>query len=150
MTAMRVFVSAQFLAYSSPKVRDDLINAFKWWKATPDREYLSPFFGRDLGTIAPKVNGKDYLLRHCHLIPLNDPPKLRQWEKSLRWKSEKKSDRILLYVQRGDDFFLIDVVDDPGAHQVMKMVDSKGRSFMHKCAADAGLFFDGVLQPQIV
>ena len=143
---MQVFVSAAFHAYASDQVRADLIQAFKWWKTSPDREFKSPFFAKDSATAKPSVNGKKHLLRHCHLIPLHDAEALAKWVKNLRWHSRKTSDRVLVYVQRDDDYFLIDVVDDPGAHQIMRMFDKNGKSFMLSCAQSAEAFLNRELE----
>lgn len=142
---MRVFVSDALRNYFSAQSSQDLIEAFKWWKEDVGREFKSPFFGKDSGLIRPKVDGRDYALRHCHLIPLNDERALSRWKADFRRESRKTSDRVLIYAQDDEDYYLIDVVDDPGAHQIMRMVDSQGYSFMARCAREASSFLSGQL-----
>lgn len=142
---MRVFLSESFCAYSSKQAQDALIFSFKWWKDSPEREFQSPFFGKDGGLIRPKVGGREYALRHCHLVPLADPVAKARWAKAHKYGSRKTSDRVLIYAQSGDDYYLIDVVDDPGAHEIMRMLDKQGRSFMQKCAEEADAFLSGQL-----
>ena len=143
---MVVFVSDAFQAYSSAQVRDGLVEAFKWWKASPAREFQSPFFGKDSALVKPKVGGREYALRHCHLAPIADAVARARWASAHRFGSRKVSDRVLIYAQDGESYYLIDVVDDPGAHEIMRMTDRKGRSFMLKCAEDARAFLDGRLE----
>lgn len=123
--------------------------AFKWWKADVSREFESPFFGKDAALIAPKVGGREYALRHCHLIPMCDIAEKTKWIQAFKRRSRKTSDRILIYAQQGEDFYLINVIDDPGAHQIMRMQDMQGRSFMLECAKEADAFLNGqlVLEP---
>jgi len=143
---MRIFVSQAFRSYASAKVVADLVDAFKWWKESTGREFQSPIFGKDAALFSPKVGGRAYALRHCHLVPLNDANALKAWARSHRFGSRKVSDRVLIYVQQDDDFLLIDIVDDPGAHALMRMTDKQGKSFMLKCAEEAEAFFDGRLK----
>lgn len=146
---MRVFVSQDFENYSSPEARVAIVSAFKWWKAEDKREFASPFFGKDSALIKPKVGGREYCLRHCHLAPLNDEAAKQKWARAHRHGSRKTSDRVLIYVQSGNDFFIIDIVDDPGAHEAMRMTDKQGRSFMHTCALQADAFLRGELKPAV-
>jgi hypothetical protein len=140
---VKVFVSDAFYASSSDIVRNDLINAFSWWKEDSSREYLSPFFGKDSALITPTVGGNAYVLRHCHLVPLHSQEALRRWSIEHRRKSRKTSDRVLIYAQHADKYLLIDVVDDPGAHEIMRMSDKRGKSLMQKFAEEANAFLNG-------
>lgn len=78
---MRVFVSTTFENYSSKNSRDALISAFKLFKASPENEYTNPLIGKDSALIEPKIDGKSYVLRHCHLAPLNDHEAKIKWQK---------------------------------------------------------------------
>lgn len=148
---MQVFVSPRFENYLSENARDALISAFKFVKSSPNNEYKSALIGKDSAFIEPQVNGAKYALRHCHLIPLADKEALIKWTKDHRRSRRKTSNRVLIYVQRADDFYLIDVVDDPpGAHEIMKMVDFAGKSFMLKCAQEADAFFYRAITPALV
>lgn len=143
---MRVYVSKAFRRYASKEVQEALVVAFKWWKSSESREFESELFGKDSAFIKPKIDGKDYVLRHCHLIPLNDSKKLKIWYRDHRFRSRKVSDRILIYVQSGDCFYLIDIVDDPGGHEIMRMTTKDGKSFMGQCAQEAHAFLNGAIE----
>lgn len=142
---MRVHLSNDFKTYASDAARADLIEAFRWWKASSSREFDSPFFGKDCAFVTPTVNGKKYTLWHCHLIPLNNLNALAKWRKDFRWRSRKTSDRYLIYVRQGDDYFLIAVLDDPGAHYITSGLGAQGHSFMAKCVWEAEAFLNGEL-----
>lgn len=145
---MRVYVSKAFKQYASQAVQESLVSAFKWWKYSESREYESIFFGKDAALVKPKIDGRDYVLRHCHLIPLNDGNQLKVWYRNHRWKARKTSDRVLIYVQAGENFYLIDIVDDPGGHEIMRMTTKDGKSFMGQCAQEAHAFLNGTLELQ--
>lgn len=140
---MKVFVSGAFYASSSDIVRRDLVKAFTWWKQDPSREFESPFFGKDSALIRPSVGGCTYMLRHCHVVPLHNAAEKRRWAIEHKRRSRKTSDRVLIYVEHRDQYLLIDVIDDPGAHEIMRMVDQQGKSFMQKCAEEAHAFIYG-------
>ncbi|WP_250439803.1 type II toxin-antitoxin system YafO family toxin [Delftia tsuruhatensis] len=143
---MRVFLSNAFESYVSSKSQQILVSEFKWWKADESREFGSYFFGKDCGLVEPKIDGKKYILRHCHLVPLNDKDKLTFWNRNHKWRSRKTSDRILIYVEHNGDYYLIDIIDDPGGHHLIKMVTKDGKTFMGKCAQEASSFLNGSVE----
>lgn len=140
-----VFVSVQLQAALSADELTDLVDEFRWWKCDLQREYESPVFGKDSKLVNPLVNGAQYVISHCHLMPKHDHEARKRWAREFRRRARKTSDRVLFYVRDGNNFYLVDIVDDPGAHEIMRMNDSKGRSFMLKCAEEARTFLDGRL-----
>ena len=126
----------------SDNTKNIIKEEFLWWKSDKRNEFISEIFGKDSALITPKINGKPYVLRHCHLPPLNDKKALAKWKQCHRLGSRKVSDRVLIYAENNSDYYLIDILDDPGAHEIMKMKDVKGRSFMLKCAEEADIFLN--------
>lgn len=130
---MDVIVSEMLASKLHPKALEVLVQEFHWWKSDfENREYESLFLGKDSAMIEPTVNGEPYSLMHCHLIPLNDAAKKRIWARDHRFRKRKTSDRVLFYVQSKDKFFLIDIADDPGAHELMRMGSPEARDVMYK------------------
>lgn len=153
---MEVIVSARLRSRLAPEDLKSVVLAFRWWKSDPANENRSPVFGKDSANLAPAVNGEKFVLRHCHLIPLCNKIALAQWEKNFARKRRKTSDRVLFYAQdpifdkpNGENldlqrkFYLIDIADDPGAHELMRMSDAMGKRIMSKIADEAELFLYG-------
>lgn len=143
--APSVYVSGSLRSVLSTSEVSDLIAAFAWWKTAESRLYDSPVFGKDSKTLKPTVHGQAYVMSHCHLAPKNSSEDKARWLRDFRRRARKTSDRVLFYVQDGARFFLIDIVDDPGAHEIMRMTDKQGKTFMLKCAEQAEAFLDGRL-----
>ncbi len=93
---------------------------FSEWK-TGD-EYGSYFFGKDgLGLFTQ-------VLRHVHLVPLNDLHALRKWNTAWRRSppGRKTSDRYLFYCDGGRfGYLLIAIIGDPGAHEFLRTPDTR-------------------------
>lgn len=117
-------------------------NHFKVWKADwPKNEYESELFGKDGGYITPKVGGVPYLLKHVHLVPVLDRNSRNQWYKDLFDRSRKTSDRVLVYTERpGPSYLLIDVLDEPDAHHIAKMLSPEDKAHMEGMANVAEAF----------
>lgn len=143
--AASIYVNVELRSSLSTDELIDLIDMFRWWKASPCREYESLFFGKDSKLVRPTVNGVAYVMSHCHLMPKTDSAARDQWSRAFKRRARKTSDRVLFYVQDGEQFYLIDIVDDPGAHDIMRMADRQGKAFMLKCAEQAEAFLDGRL-----
>lgn len=128
---------------SGPHVAAELMAAFDEWKSASD-EHDSYFFGKDSSYFTPKVGGKNYLLRHVHLVPLSDWQALQRWERNYSRHGRKTSNRVLVYASssRGDSFLLIYVLDEPSAHEIAKMNTEKDRQIMRGFAAIAEAFLD--------
>lgn len=141
-----IYVSNELKAALSAVELADLIGEFRWWKTdAAAREYESPVFGKDSKLLRPTVDGAAYVISHCHLIPKNSTSDYLRWQRDFRRRARKTSDRVLFYIEDAGKFFLVDIVDDPGAHEIMRMTDATGRAFMNKCAQQAKVFLDGLL-----
>ena len=141
-----VFIGEELKQRLSGRAAGDLVLAFEWWKSAADLEYESPVFGKDSTLFEPQINGKKYVIGHCHMIPLCDLAALAKWRRDFRLRTRKTSDRVLFYVQDGSRYYLIDIADDPGAHDLMRMTDQQGKSFMGRIAAEAARFLDGLIE----
>ncbi len=115
---------------------------FLWWKSDKNNEFKSKIFGKDSALISPKINDIPYVLRHCHLPPLNDKKALSKWEQCHKFGSRKVSDRVLIYAENNSNYYLIDIFFFFCAHEILRMKDVKGRSVMLKCAEEAALFLN--------
>lgn len=140
-----IFVSDELKSALPAAELADLADEFRWWKADPAREYDSPWFGKDSKLLRPTVDGVAYVISHCHLIPKNSTEDRVRWQREFRRRSRKTSDRVLFYIEDAGKFFLVDIVDDPGAHEIMRMTDRNGKAFMQKCADQAKTFLSGAL-----
>jgi len=121
---------------------EDLIAAFTEWKTGwPKREFDSKYFGKDAAYAAPAVDGKKYILRHVHIVPVVDPDALSRWQKILQRLGRKTSDRALVYAQddRGN-FLLIFILEEPYAHRVAEMRTQGDREIMEGFANTAAAF----------
>jgi mRNA interferase YafO len=115
------------------------IDSFKEWKSGD--EYGSYAFGKDSAYIAPSVNGEPYVLRHVHLVPIQDENQLSVWNKNWRLKRRKTSNRALVYVKGNKDkFLLITILDEPRAHEVVLMKTQDDKELMHRFAVVAEEF----------
>lgn len=125
---------------------------FDTWKAGfPDSLYKSYLFGRDGAYTTPKVDGKQYVLRHVHLLPVMDPDALAEWNKRYKlgtekgkWK-ERVSNRALIYATRvlydsTQEHLLMYILDEPDAHRIARMKSQGDRVFMEQFATCAAAF----------
>jgi hypothetical protein len=120
---------------------DKLLEDFATWRAGD--EFGHPFFGKDSAYGSPKVDGQKNVLRHVHLVPLNDLDSLEKWKKDDSRGSRKKSDRVLVYVSDGTKkHLLIFILDDPGAHAIADMQNQADRETMLGFAEVAAEFLD--------
>lgn len=118
---------------------------FNNWKAGGERtEYGSYLFGKDGAYTRPKVNGQNDVLRHVHLVPLNDPnpETLNIWNRNWQLKRRKTSKRALVYVSDAQygHLLLFILGDDPDAHDIAKMATEQHRQLMLRFAAVADRF----------
>ncbi|MGK5009421.1 type II toxin-antitoxin system YafO family toxin [Janthinobacterium sp. MDB2-8] len=120
---------------------DEFLSQFEHWKAGD--EYSSKWFGKDGAYARPNVDGKKYMLRHVHLVPIADIAQLAQWNVKFKRKSRKTSDRALVYVSNGKgDYLLIFILEEPDAHEVAEMKTSEHREVMSGFAEVAAEFLD--------
>jgi mRNA interferase YafO len=118
---------------------DLLMHDFLQWKK--GSAYSSIYFGKDGAYISPKVDGLHYVLKHVHLIPLEDKRQLAIWYKKFHTLSVKTSDRHLVYVDDGrDNYLLIYILSEPSAHQIARMSNQADRNLMQKFATIAADF----------
>lgn len=112
-----------------------LVNHFHEWKQAGEQgENDFYLFGKDGAYIAPKVNGESYVLRHVHLIPIADPMQLTKWRTNWQRGARRTSDRALVYVQDGKRFLLIDILNEPFAHEIAQMKTEQHRLIMNNFA----------------
>ena len=78
------------------------------------------------------------VLYHVHMVPRNVPGAQQQWDQDWRRYGRRTSDRYLFYANSGSgrDYLLIDLVDDPGAHQVWDAAYAEYRKELEKTADD--------------
>lgn len=122
---------------------DDLADLFEAWKARPEDEFNSPFFGKDGAYDYPKVYG-ERPLRHVHLPPLASKSAKERWRLDFLRRRMKRSNRALVYAsRRNGDHLLIAVFDDPpGAHSTAR----NEPALMKRLAGIADAFIqDGVV-----
>lgn len=115
---------------------------FNNWKSLGDAgAHLTHLFGKDGGYRLPQVNGKPYVLRHVHLVPLLDPQKLSRWNFAWRNKSRKVSNRVLVYVSDPrHGHLLLWILDEPDAHNIADMLTPDDAQLMHHFAVVADHF----------
>lgn len=120
---------------------DKLSENFAVWRAGD--EFGHQAFGKDSAYGSPLVDGKKNVLRHVHLVPLNDLESRRKWNKDNQRRSRKTSDRVLVYVSDGTKkHLLIYILDDPGAHAIATMQNPADRETMLGFAEVAAEFLD--------
>ncbi|RYE68581.1 MAG: hypothetical protein EOO81_09275 [Oxalobacteraceae bacterium] len=116
-------------------------NKFADWKALgPDGEDAAYDFGKDGYYSAPLVDG-NRVLRHVHLVPENDLDALARWNRDWERYSRRSSDTALVYAQ--DQLYgclLIQVLWEPGAHEVSLMKTQQHRELMNGFAQVAEHF----------
>lgn len=115
------------------------MDLFREWKQTG--EFNSYGFGKDSAYFKPCVGGKQYVLRHVHLVPIFDKTQLSKWNKGWQFKSRKTSNRVLIYVDDGKSrFLLIYILSEPDAHDVALMRTQKHKELMEGFAKVAEAF----------
>lgn len=133
---------------------DELCQVFDDWKAGfPDSEFTHSLFGKDGAYIRPLVDGKPYVLRHVHLMPVQDSDALERWLATHRrgvqkgnW-GRKTSDRVLVYATRSlpggeEEHLLLFILDEPEAHETANMKTSDAKTLMGLLASCAADFID--------
>lgn len=120
---------------------------FDRWKVSfPSGEFSHPLFGKD-GAYTNRLGAEVDMLRHVHLIPLQDPAALAKWEVNHLRRSRKTSDRVLVYASdERHGHLLIYILEEPTAHAVAQMKTPQHRELMLKLAKIASRFVeDGVV-----
>lgn len=123
--------------FSSETTFNKFLSNFEKWK-TGD-EHSSYFFGKNSGYVLPKLSNG--YLRHVHLVPITNESR-KVWEKSFIHKSVKTSDRALIYVERGNNEFLLIYILNSNAHQIAKMATEQDKKLMLGLAKAAENFLD--------
>ncbi|NYS36514.1 type II toxin-antitoxin system YafO family toxin, partial [Streptococcus danieliae] len=101
----------------------------------------SKYFGKDVGYEAPLVAGKSFVLKHVHMIPRTDPVALERWNEAYKSRSQKTSDRALVYVTNAvGDHLLLWMLEEPLAHKIAKMRDPADVQLMQAFALIAADF----------
>lgn len=123
---------------------------FLEWRKLVDKneEYKSYLFGKDGAYIHPKVNGVEYVLRHVHLVPLEDQAELDKWNRAYSRRSRPSSDRVLVYVEdQTNGFLLIQILPEQSGHDIAKMLNKEDRETMRSFAniADAFIYYNQVI-----
>lgn len=115
-----------------------LLEDFKLWKSGDDEDD-SYIFARD------GLNRNSKYLAHAHMLPTLEDA-LNSW--NFAWTKHRKrtSDRYLFYVDGGlvYGYLLLDIVDDPGAHNVWKNEPSK-MAALERAAEQ--FFLSGLIPP---
>lgn len=127
---------------------------FDDWKAGfPATEDTNFLFGKDGAYVTPTVDGKKYVLRHVHLLPVVDRDALKDWkklydigQKTGRWP-RRTSNRVLIYATRGlpgggEEHLLLYILTEPDAHEIALMKTPGDRRFMEQFAECAAAFLD--------
>jgi hypothetical protein len=118
-----------------------LTQDFALWKAGD--EYGSYLFGKDSAYVKPTVDGRQYALRHVHLVPLSSEEQIAQWDKVWKRRGRKTSDRALVYVSNDKgDHLLIYILDEPDAHAIAAMRTQQHRDIMLGFAEVAAAFLE--------
>jgi mRNA interferase YafO len=98
---------------------DRFVELFSEWKKGDALGHK--IFGKDNPYETPLVDGKPYTLRHVHLIPLHDPKETSKWLSQYASRSQKTSDRALVYITNlAGDHLLIALLEEPGAHAMAR------------------------------
>lgn len=118
-----------------------LIDSFKEWKMGD--EYDSYDFGKDSFYHTPPVNGERYVLRHVHLVPMQDLAQLALWDRDWKFRRRKTSNRVLVYVSDNHkNSLLITILDEPSAHDVALMKTQEDSDLMKRFALIAEAFLN--------
>lgn len=114
-------------------------------------------FGKDSAYATPTVDGKKYVLRHVHLVPLLDQAAFQTWlelynlGKTKRNWPRRTSNRVLVYATRalpegGEAHLLMYILTEPDAHEIALMKTAGDRRFMEQFAECAAAFLhDGTV-----
>lgn len=133
---------------------EELCQVFDAWKVGfPGSEFTHPLFGKDGAYSSPLVDGKPYVLRHVHLMPVQDKDALELWlathnrgVQQGKW-GRKTSDRALVYATRslpggGVEHLLLFILDEPEAHETAQMKTPDAKTIMRQLASCAADFMD--------
>lgn len=133
---------------------DEFCQVFDAWKAGfPDSEFTHPLFGKDGAYSRPMVDGTPYVLRHVHLMPVQNSSARDRWMATHkqgiqkgRW-SRKTSDRVLVYATRRppggkEEHLLLFILDEPEAHETANMKTPDAKQLMGQLASCAADFMD--------
>ncbi|UBQ55455.1 type II toxin-antitoxin system YafO family toxin [Alysiella filiformis] len=133
MMILRVDITANLR--TSLRHADVFISEFRQWKSTGETgENDFYLFGKDGAYTTPQVNGEPYVLRHVHLLPLTDTTQLAKWQRNWQTGARRTSNRALVYVQDGNRFLLIDILNEPFAHEIAQMKTEQHRLIMRNFA----------------
>lgn len=128
---------------------NEFVELFTYWKSLgqigEDDVYE---FGKDVPYETPHVNGKKYVLRHVHLVPIIELAKKISWNRAWEKSSRRVSNKALVYVADGPNkFLLIAVLPEPEAHIICKMQTQAAKNLMHEFAdiADAFIYADEII-----
>jgi hypothetical protein len=109
---------------------DALAAEFALWKSGGEDDHYD--FGKDGLDLRSKV------LYHVHLVPKNVPEAQDAWDKAWERYGKRTSDRYLFYAYGGQrlGWLLLDVIDDPGAHEVWEDAFREYRQQLEAWAQD--------------
>jgi mRNA interferase YafO len=127
---------------------EEFRNLFAGWKSLgPKGEDDVYEFGKDVPYEKPHVNGQKNVLMHVHLVPIVDIEKKEKWDKSWERYSRRTSNRSLVYVNDGGKkFLLIDIIPEPDAHEIPKMLTQQHKEIMEFYAEIADKFiYSGII-----
>lgn len=116
------------------------LETFTKWKLAGSDDFYE--FGKDSSYATPEVNGKSYILRHVHLVPVTDKINKARWDNN--WRHDKyrrrTSDRVLVYVEDSGNYLLIDILPEPDAHRIARMSTAQDQRAMQLFALVAEAF----------
>jgi mRNA interferase YafO len=124
-----------------------LILTFGNWRAKwPQNEDKNKFFGKEGGYRKPLVDGRPDVLRHVHITPLGDLDE-RDWMRRFLLRRKRTSDRHLVFVDgKSYGYLLIDILEEPYAHEVAEMNTPEDERVMKNFAKIAEEFLtDGTV-----
>jgi Toxin YafO, type II toxin-antitoxin system len=140
---MRISITQALQNYFSKSYLDQalFVHKFSAWKT--GGEYDSFLFGKDSAYVRPEVDGRQYMLRHVHLVPLADGTQLDSWNRVWVKRGRKTSDRALIYVDDDNGgYLLITILDEPDAHEIARMKTARDREIMEGFAHVAAAFME--------
>lgn len=127
---------------------EEFLNEFDSWKSKgPAGEDCHYYFGKDGDYKRPLVDGKR-VLRHVHLIPMEESSYMAEWDRSWNRRQGKRvSDTCLVYADAGRQrYLLIAILWEPNAHEVAEMRTPEHADLMHRFATVAAQFiFNGTI-----
>lgn len=126
----------QQLQAQSSSAESILKAKFIEWKSQPGQDHY--WFSRD-------VLGDDKHLRHVHLVPNNVQTDRETWNdlwsKGPKQAWQRRSDRYLLYADRGmGRYLLISLIEDPGAHALWEKSHTATRKAFEVVAENFVIF----------